>query len=420
MRRALLLGLAATACDGIRATIIDHYPTDYGVEDAPGAAQAAPTPQGLAPTFDGPDATRPQAPVRLTPVLEGLREPTDVRFLPGRPDEVLVAEKQGLLARYRVSTGQREADVLDLDVLTRSEQGLLGVALHPAFAANGRFYVNHTVERDGASVTRISEYTGVDQPGPPRVLLEVEQPYGNHNAGQLAFGPDGYLYVGLGDGGWRDDPKGNGQNPRTRLGSMLRIDVDAEGDGRPYGIPADNPFLDRPGVPPETWAIGLRNPWRYSFDPEGRLVVADVGQNTFEEVNVVSAGDNLGWKVREGRSCFPPGEGAGCAGPDAGGFQDPVYVYDHEEGASITGGFVYQGSALPALRGRYVFADFASGRLWAISLPPGAVPLDPPVAEATALGRFSILPSTFAQGPAGELFVADYQGGTLYRLAPSG
>lgn len=416
----LLLPALLAGCDGIRALVIENYPSDYAPEAAAGTgAQAAG--RGLQGAFDGPDAGRAQLALRLSPVVEGLQEPTDIQFPPGRSDRMVVLEKGGAARIFEMPDGEAAGVLLRRTVLTRSEEGLLGLAFHPDFARNGKLYINHVVEKDGKDTTRISELS-VDpaairwEAGKERVLLEVEQPFANHDAGQLAFGPDGYLYIGLGDGGWRDDPKGNGQNATTLLGSMLRIDVDQAGAGLPYGIPADNPFLGQAGIPPETWAIGLRNPWRYSFDPQGRLVVADVGQNSWEEIDLVSAGDNLGWNIREGRACFPAD--ASCAGPEAGGYQDPIHVYGRAEGSSVTGGLVYQGSRIPALQGRYVFGDFVSGRIWALDLPPGDPPLNPPAAAVTALGHFPLLISSFGRDGAGELYVADYQAGTIYRLDP--
>lgn len=418
MLRALALPLLVIAqgCDRVRATIIENYPSDYEVEAPTGGAQAAQA--GLSPTFDGTDAGRTPIPVRLVPVLEGLKEPTDLQFVPTAQGRVVALEKGGTARVIELATGKAVGTLLSLEVPTRSEQGLLGLAFHPKFAENQRFYVNHTVEVDGESRTRITEFTGMDPPSDGRVVLEIPQPYANHNGGQVAFGPDGMLYVGMGDGGWRDDPKGHGQNAETLLGSMLRIDVDGRDGDRAYAIPPDNPWVGEPGVAPEAWAIGLRNPWRYSFTPDGRLLVADVGQNTFEEVNLVAAGDNLGWKVREGRACFPPDGGDGCTEPAVGGLQDPIYVYGRDEGASITGGFVYTGSSIPALQGQYVFGDFVSGRLWALPVPDGAVPPSPPTIQAAALGRFPVLVSTFAQGPDGELYLTDFKDGTVYRLAP--
>jgi glucose/arabinose dehydrogenase len=415
MLRALPLLLVTSGCDSLRATIIENYPSDYEAVSAAGGAQAAQA--GLSPAFDGVDAARTKIAVRLVPVVGGLKEPTDLQFVPGAPDRLVALEKGGAARMLQLSTGSVVGTVLTLDVLTRSEQGLLGLAFHPDFGQNGRFYVNHSVDVEGQAHTRVTEFTGLDAPGPGRVVIEIAQPYANHNGGQVVFGPDGMLYLGMGDGGWRDDPKGHGQNGSTLLGSMLRIDVDARDDAHGYGVPPDNPWVGVSGVAPEAWAIGLRNPWRFSFTPDGRLLVADVGQNTFEEVDLVSAGDNLGWRVREGRSCFPPGDDASCPAPDAGGLQDPIYAYDHDEGASITGGFVYTGASIPALRGRYVFGDFVSGRLWAITVPAGDVAPSPAPVEVAALGRFPVLLSTFAQGPDGELYVADFKDGTIYRLA---
>ena len=197
---------------------------------------------------------------------------------------------------------------------------------------------------------------------------------------------------------------------------MLRIDVDAASptapiDGRAYGIPADNPFVGRPDARPETWAIGLRNPWRFSFAPDGRMVVGDVGQNRYEEVSIVAAGDNLGWKIREANRCFEPEQQ--CA---TDGLVDPIYTYDHrEDGASITGGYVYTGTAIPALVGKYVFGDFTSGRVWALDLPASL----PGTSTVTALGRFQSLISTFGRTPDGEVLLADFGAGAIYTLVPA-
>ncbi len=416
-RSPVALLVLLSGCDGVRATVVDAMPPSYEADDAEvvGAVEA------LSPTFSEADRTRPQVSIRLVPVVSGLTEPTDLQFLPGPAPQLVVLEKAGTARVFELSTGTERAPLFSLSVETRSEQGLLGLALHPRFVDNGLAYANHVVsspvtggDATRVSVLRVDLETG--QAGPPETVIEVPQPYANHNAGQLAFGPDGYLYVGLGDGGWRDDPKGHGQNRTTLLGSMLRLDVDRRTQGRGYAVPSDNPFLGDPTVPPEVWALGLRNPWRYSFTPKGLLVVADVGQNTWEEVNLLEAGANLGWNAREGQSCFPPDRS--CSPPGETGLQDPIYVYSHDEGQSITGGFVYTGTSVPALQGRYIFGDFVSGRLWAISLPEPPLAPQPQLVSATALGRFPILLSTFGQGPDGELYVADYGGGVVYRLEP--
>lgn len=391
------------------------------------AAAAPPTLQGaLAPTKDGPDAARPSLLVQLRPVISGTRSPTDIQFWPGRPGRVVVLEKQGkavvfdLPAAGGPGEAARVGELLSLTVRSRSEQGLLGLAFHPKFTENGKLYVNYSTDGGGAAGnSRISEFTvpaGGTQAGAERVILEVEQPYANHDAGQLAFGPDGLLYIGWGDGGAGGDPLDAGQDGLTRLGKMLRVDVDRPTATSPFTVPADNPFLGRADRLPEIWAMGLRNPWRYSFAPDGRLIVADVGQDTWEEVNLVASGQNLGWNRREGTHCFKPPKD--CPSPEAGGLTDPIYTYAHgPEGVSITGGYVYTGARISGLNGKYVFGDFGSGRIWALELPPvGAARSGP--APVTALGRFDIQISTFGRDAEGELYVADFASGRIFALSP--
>ncbi|MDH5672909.1 MAG: PQQ-dependent sugar dehydrogenase [Myxococcales bacterium] len=356
--------------------------------------------------------------ISLESVATGIAQPTDLVFVPSAPGQAIVLERGGT-ARWLKPESGRHGRLLHIDVLTVSEQGLLGIALHPRFADNGRFFLNYVAAREGEHRSVIEAWQLSDPRDPSRatakpqgVLLEVTQPYQNHNAGQLAFGPDGYLYVGFGDGGFRDDPEGHGQNLKSLKGAMLRIDVDRKGpEGTPYAIPADNPFVGKPDVRPEIWAYGLRNPWRYSFDDRGRLVVADVGQDTWEEVDLVQAGDNLGWVLKEGFSCFGEGKAA-CEKP---GLVDPVFVYGRSDGSSITGGHVYKGSAIPALRGRYVFGDFVSGRIFAIRLPDDRRTR---VRERLELGKWPLMISAFARDPEGELFLAAYARGEIYKMRP--
>lgn len=369
---------------------------------------------GPKPAFDKIDRARARLDVRLELVAEGFERPTDIQPVPGQPGRLVVLEKTG--AAWWLDLGSGETGKwLTRDVLTRSEQGLLGLAFHPAFARNGRFYLNFSVALDGRKHTRVAEFTVAagqplerTRPKQSRVLMDVEQPWANHNAGQLAFGPDGMLYIGMGDGGAANDPRGHGQNLETLLGAMLRVDVDAA--ARPYGIPPDNPFVGREGARPEIWAYGLRNPWRYSFTPDGRLVVADVGQNAFEEIALVARGENHGWKLREGGRCFPSGRR--CTG---GELTDPIWEYPHAEGTSVTGGLVYTGAAVPALKGLYVFGDFTTGRVWALRLP--ARPGLQPESALRALGRWPINISTFGVDHRGEMYVADFTRGRVYRFA---
>ncbi|MCB9779561.1 MAG: PQQ-dependent sugar dehydrogenase, partial [Alphaproteobacteria bacterium] len=278
---------------------------------------------------------------------------------------------------------------------------------------------NHSAETPVGLATWIVAYTAdpatLELSAPVR-LLEVRQPYANHDAGQLAFGTDGMLYIGLGDGGAADDPKGNGQDASTMLGSMLRIDVDHQDDGRHYAVPTDNPFVGggtptertRGPVPPEVWAIGLRNPWRYSFHPDGRLIVADVGQSSWEEVTILGAGENAGWNVMEANHCF---NGVPC---DPTVLRGAVWEYSHKVGQSITGGYVHTSADVPGLQGRYVVGDFATGRIWALDLP------DDPGGRATpvSLGKWPVLISTFGRDGAGRVYVGDFQEGRVLRIDP--
>ena len=322
-----------------------------------------------------------------------------------------VVEQAGQVRRLQ-QTGVAVKDTLFIGLRKRvdsgpNEAGLLGMALDPQFAQNGRVYLSYTrrgARRDGASlVSVLSRFVSRDaghtlDAGSEQVLLEVAQPYGNHNGGNLQFGPEGYLYFGLGDGGSAGDPQGNGQNTQTLLGALLRLDV--RGDGA-YQIPADNPFSGEGGLP-EIYAYGLRNPWRWSFDREtGNLWLADVGQNKWEEVNIITPGGNYGWNLREGMHCYAED----C---QRTGLIDPLAEYSHNEGCSITGGYVYRGKDIPALSGVYLFADYCSGKLWGL------------FRDGTQYTRRLLLESklniaSFGEDRLGEVYVIDL-GGKLFRL----
>ena len=289
-----------------------------------------------------------------------------------------------------------------------SEQGLLGLAFHPDYAQNGLFIVNYTDQQGATVVARfsVSSDPARADPASEAVLLTVRQPASNHNGGHLAFGPDGHLYIGLGDGGGAGDRYGNGQNGQTLLGAMLRLDVDS---GVPFAVPADNPFVGTPAVRDEIWALGLRNPWRFSFDRlTGEMYIADVGQNKYEEVNIQRAdsggGENYGWPIMEAAHCFP--EGSGC---DRSGLVLPVAEYDHSQGCSVTGGYVYRGSEFSILTGIYLFGDYCSGRIWGLA-PAGD---GWRVAE---LAQESIQISSFGEDEAGELYVLNLGGGELLKI----
>ncbi|MGQ0430708.1 MAG: PQQ-dependent sugar dehydrogenase [Gammaproteobacteria bacterium] len=324
-----------------------------------------------------------------------------------------------------------------LNITTRvtfsGEAGLLGLAFHPDFPADPRAFVNYIRTSGGQLQSVTSEFRSPDNgltldPNSERILLTVDKFATNHNGGNLAFGPDDFLYVGLGDGGGGGDPQNNGQNPMRLLGKMLRIDIDSQPGGQPYGVPADNPFAGNnrcnangSGAQncPEIYALGLRNPWRWSFDRQtDQLWLADVGQNSWEEIDVIVRAGNYGWRIREGAHCFNPSSGCQTAG-----LIDPVAEYGRALGASITGGYVYRGTQTTELFGRYLFADFVSGMIASLTpagasftitqhVPPGGTP------PGGASGPLSI--SSFGESVAGELFVLDYGSGQIRQLMFTG
>jgi glucose/arabinose dehydrogenase len=299
--------------------------------------------------------------------------------------------------------------LLDLSsqVSLGAEQGLLGLAFSP----DGRFlYVNFTDTKGDTHVTVFAMHRGRADPATRRDVLFVRQPFSNHNGGNLVFGPDGYLYIGLGDGGGGGDPQGNGQSLSTLLGKILRISPHPTG-GRPYTVPASNPFVHRAGARPEIWAYGLRNPWRFSFDrATGDLWIGDVGQSSWEEVDVQRAsstgGENYGWNAMEGMHAY------GGASPPPGAVP-PVFEYPHTGGrCAVTGGYVYRGSAIPALVGAYVFGDFCAGRLEALRMRGGRI------VDHWSLGPTVPNLSSFGEDGSGELYAMSLSGG-VYRLAPA-
>ncbi len=350
----------------------------------------------------------PPPTLALTPVVSGLSSPVDLQQPNDGSGRFFVVEQGGRI-RILQNGSLLATPFLDISskVVVDIEEGLLGIAFHPQFAQNGRYYVNY--DRRGGpqgQQTVIAEYTvptggNVTDPATERILLVVDQPFTNHKAGQLAFGSDGFLYFGLGDGGSGNDPLGNGQNTQTLLGKMLRIDVNTTSAGKAYGIPADNPFAGGGGLP-EIYAYGFRNPWRFSFDRmTGRLFCADVGQGQFEEVDLVTKGGNYGWSIMEGAHCL---NGGAC---NMNGLTLPIVEYDHSEGIAVIGGFVYRGSAIPSLAGTYIMGDFGSGTIWGVTEnPPGTF------TRSTLLSTGRNL-SSFGQDASGEIYVVDYSGSIL-------
>ncbi len=357
--------------------------------------------------------------IKLLPVIESvsLKRPLlllEAPFVPMASDSETAApriwyvvEQAGRVLRLQQNGAAVKRSVfVDLHRRVESgpnEAGLLGMALSPDFAQSGRVYLSYT-RKGSPLVSILSRFISRDgghslDSSSEQVLLQVAQPYSNHNGGNVQFGPDGFLYFGLGDGGSGGDPKGNGQNTQTLLGSMLRLDV--SGDGH-YQIPRDNPFAKKGGLP-EIYAYGLRNPWRWSFDSKtGDLWLADVGQNAWEEVNIIKAGGNYGWNLREGAHCYS----GDCTRP---GLIEPVAEYSHDEGCSITGGYVYRGKQIPALAGIYMFADYCSGKIWGLFRNGAKY-------TRRLLVESSLNVASFAEDREGELYVVDL-GGKLFRIA---
>lgn len=342
-------------------------------------------------------------------VIDDLASPVHITHANDGSDRLFVVLQDG---QIRILQGALLFPAPFLDIRDRvnsagGEQGLLSMAFHPNHSDNGRFFVNYTRREDGATVIsefRVGADPDVAQQDSERVILTIGQPFSNHNGGQIQFGPDGFLYIGMGDGGAGGDPQGNGQDLATLHGSLLRIDID-NNDGNAYDVPEDNPFLDNPDARQETWAFGFRNPWRFSFDRcGGRLFLGDVGQNSWEEINLVEGGRNYGWNTMEGSRCF---RGEFCV---RGGLELPIAEYSRSGGeCSVTGGYVYRGTAVPDLIGHYLFADFCTGQFWTLFQSS---------TEEWVLRRqqrtgFNV--SSFGEDEVGELYVVDL-GGAVYRV----
>ena len=339
--------------------------------------------------------------LRFEPLWAGLKfeKPVAVVADPGHAGPLYVVEQEGRI--WAVAEGKRSL-FLDESPRVRTEgpeEGLLCLAFHPAPDKLGRAYIIYSVKGAKPRKTRLAELSA----GQERVLLEVEKPWGNHNGATLAFGPDGYLYVSLGDGGGAGDPHSNAQDLGSLLGKVLRMDVDQTGASTPYAIPKDNPFAARAKARPEIWAYGLRNPWRMSFDAvTGKLWAGDVGQDKYEEVDVIRKGGNYGWNRREGSHPFK-------AGPDTGPYIEPVFDYGRDLGFCVTGGGVVRSAGPAALQGRYVFADYGSRRVFSLdAAKPGPATLQ-------EHGKAPEPVSSFGTDAAGHLYLIGYLG-TIYSV----
>jgi glucose/arabinose dehydrogenase len=380
-RASILVALAASGCGGS---------SPGGFPTAPGSVNGSST-------------------LQLTPVATGLQNPVHLTA-PAGDARLFVVEQAGTIRIIRDAAVEAQPflDITDR-VSGGGERGLLSLAFHPDYEQNGFLYVDYTGANGETRVERYRISTDPDRADETSaaLVIEIAQPFSNHNGGHILFGPDGMLYVATGDGGDAGDPDGNGQDRTTLLGALLRLDVDG---GSPYAVPDDNPFVGSPPFRAEIWAWGLRNPWRIAFDPaEGRLYVADVGQNRIEEVNVVSASEpglNFGWNVMEGSECF---ESAEC---DRTGKTLPALEYDHSLGCSVTGGLVYRGASLPAVAGHYFFSDYCRGWLRSFRYTGGEV-TDLREWDVRDIGRVV----SFGRDGAGELYILSTEG-VVYRVEP--
>ncbi len=352
--------------------------------------------------------------IELTEVANGFTKPLLVTHAGTGNDQLYFVEQVGRIWIAPSARPTERSLFLDLAAAidtSEGERGLLGLAFDPRFRENRRFYVSLTARSPQGRVVRVMRYTELPgtlpiDPQTGQIVLEMDDPASNHNGGMLAFGPDGWLYIGTGDGGRAGDPWDHARNPRSLLGKMLRLDVRE----LPYRIPDGNPFR-RGGGRPEVWALGLRNPWRYSFDRvTGELWIADVGQNAWEEIHVVDprhgAGTHFGWKTMEGRHCFEPRSGCDPTGLDL-----PIWEYGHDVGCSITGGYVYRGKRLPELVGAYLFGDYCSGRIWALRREPAGLTVSTLLESGLAI-------SSFGEDESGEIYVCDHLNGRVFRIDP--
>jgi glucose/arabinose dehydrogenase len=372
----------------------------------------------LAVTEGGADSAHAQRRIKLERVLSThtFDRPVDIQFFRSASrNRVLVVEQPGIIWHLDSLKAAEKTQVIDLSSLLtfRGERGLLGLALHPKFIKNGFFFVNYTRTDDGATVIARFTFDHATRTASldSRIeFLTVAQPFANHNAGSLVFGKDGFLYIPLGDGGSGGDPLNNAQNGASLLGKILRINVDRPSGDLQYSIPASNPFADgKGGFRPEIFTYGMRNPFKLTMDSEtGTLWTGDVGQNRFEEIDIIKRGRNYGWNKVEGKECFP--DGAACS---TRGTELPVWVYGRELGSSVTGGYVYRGKNLPRLEGQYIYGDFLSGRIWALKRNSERSRRSFTNRELLDTELFI---SSFGQTPDGEMVVVSYDG-AVYRLA---
>ncbi|MCC6301434.1 MAG: PQQ-dependent sugar dehydrogenase [Gammaproteobacteria bacterium] len=364
---------------------------------------------------DGPARAGDPPALALIEIATATDQPVQITHAGDGSGRLFIVERRGTIVALETGTSLRTPflDISDRVGSNGGEQGLLGIAFPPDYATKGYFYADYT-DTGGDTVVarfhRLGANPDTADPDSEEILLRVAQPYANHNGGQLAFGPDGYLYIALGDGGSGGDPQGNGQSLATLLGKILRIDVEQDPGAEAYLVPPDNPFVGVTGARPEIWAYGLRNPWRFSFDRlTGELYIADVGQSRYEEIDVQPAaggGENYGWNLMEGMHCYP----ANVPTCDTTGLTPPVAEYSHDGGdCSVTGGFVYRGAEYPGLQGTYLYGDFCSGRIRGLRRNGAAW-------DNRLLLESALRLSAFGEDEHGDLYLADYADGSIYKI----
>jgi glucose/arabinose dehydrogenase len=365
-------------------------------------------------TMDDPKTPEPVPDRQIKTVVAfpslSFRRPVDLQQPNDESDRLFVVEQEGIISVFPRNAPTAKKTFLDIAARVDdagSEEGLLGLAFHPQYKTNGFFYVNYTAsnpERTVISRFKVSSDADKADASSEFIIMTFSQPYSNHNGGQVAFGPDGYLYIAIGDGGSGGDPQNHGQDLTTILGSIARIDVNATNESSAYSIPADNPFKDNTsGYKEEIYAYGLRNPWRLSFDAKtGQLWTGDVGQNSYEEVDIIEKGGNYGWKLMEGKHCYV----ANC---NQTGLKLPIWEYPRGEGVSVTGGFVYRGSLLPSLEGEYIYGDWGSSKVWALD----ATNMNSPVNRVLVTATFNI--ASFGVDIDNELYICGFDG-KIHRL----
>ncbi len=369
--------------------------------------------------------------LRVLKLADGFHKPVYLTAPENNSDTLFIVEQHGVVQSF--TNGEEAASPL-LNIRQRvhqpkmpgDERGLLGFALHPQFSKNGRIFVNYVNKKDSTVISefKVAPITIVANSSNEKIIIKFKQPYSNHNGGQLAFGPDGFLYIAVGDGGYAGDPHENGQNVETIFGSILRIDVDSK---PPYEIPVDNPFFNKKGARKEIWCYGLRNAWRFSFDAEtGDLYFGDVGQSSWEEIDYLPAktsGVNFGWNKMEGAHCYPPGEDCKKDGlalpifeyPNNANYMKTLIGWDQNDaqGCSVTGGYVYRGSQIPELYGHYIFGDYCTGKVWSFKVKDGT---SQNYAEWNLKGlKEDLYLSSFGEDGKGELYIVNHTG-SIYKL----